>query len=206
MDPYSVLGLSRDCTHDEAREAFLAKARSVHPDRGGEDAAFIQLRAAYERILRDVDRRPIASPETNQPHRAPSSEGATKPYDSTADADRAGQKKASEQKRPRGRPDPAIARQSHDDWLGRVSSTPVRRKHRRRWKSARLLGTLFLVFFMIWIPLAWIGNSVYEILAREAATQRPGLHSSGRLEMAAFVFLVAFLAACWVMCKYDSRY
>jgi DnaJ domain len=58
MDPYHALGVTKDCTRDELKEAFRTKARSVHPDRGGEPAAFIQLRQAYDQIIKELGRRP----------------------------------------------------------------------------------------------------------------------------------------------------
>ena len=58
MDPYHTLGLPKDCTREELKEAFRAKARLVHPDRGGEPATFIQLRQAYDQIVTELERRP----------------------------------------------------------------------------------------------------------------------------------------------------
>ena len=58
MDPYLTLDVSRDCTRDEVKEAFRSKAQHAHPDRGGEELTFIQLRAAYNQILVELDRRP----------------------------------------------------------------------------------------------------------------------------------------------------
>ena len=66
MDPYQTLGLPKNCTGDELKEAFRARARLVHPDRGGEPDAFIQLRHAYDQIKNDLGRRPSgASADTN---------------------------------------------------------------------------------------------------------------------------------------------
>ena len=73
MDPHQVLGLARSCTREEAKEAFLAKAASAHPDHGGEEVTFIQLRAAYEQVLAELDRRrrPVVDPPS-PPHRTAS--------------------------------------------------------------------------------------------------------------------------------------
>ena len=46
MDPYEILGVAKGCTRQEVREAFLVKARSAHPDHGGDDASFARLRGA----------------------------------------------------------------------------------------------------------------------------------------------------------------
>jgi hypothetical protein len=67
MDAYETLGIARNCTKEEARNAFRARARSVHPDRGGDVAAFIQLRHAYEQIMSELAHAPLASARTAKP-------------------------------------------------------------------------------------------------------------------------------------------
>jgi DnaJ domain len=57
MNPYLTLGVAKGCTRDEVKQAFLIKAQSAHPDRGGDDASFVELRTAYEQILKELDRR-----------------------------------------------------------------------------------------------------------------------------------------------------
>jgi DnaJ domain len=57
MDPYQILGVTRDCAPKELKEAFRCKALLAHPDRGGEASAFIQLRDAYHQITADLKRR-----------------------------------------------------------------------------------------------------------------------------------------------------
>jgi hypothetical protein len=61
MDPYEILGVAKGCTRQEVREAFLVKARSAHPDHGGDDASFAQLRGAYEQILAQLNGSPGAT-------------------------------------------------------------------------------------------------------------------------------------------------
>ena len=51
MDPYEILGVPRGCPHEQVKEAFRARVRRSHPDRGGDEAAFIALCAAYREIL-----------------------------------------------------------------------------------------------------------------------------------------------------------
>jgi DnaJ domain len=58
MDPYQTLDLPNNCTREELKEAFRAKARLVHPDRGGDPATFIQLRRAHDQIITELGRRP----------------------------------------------------------------------------------------------------------------------------------------------------
>jgi hypothetical protein len=58
MDPYLTLGLLRNCTREELKESFRTRARLVHPDRGGEPAAFIRLREAYDQIISELEQRP----------------------------------------------------------------------------------------------------------------------------------------------------
>ena len=54
MDPYRILGVARDCTRDDVKAAFRAKVWNAHPDRGGDEQAFIELCAAYKRLLKIV--------------------------------------------------------------------------------------------------------------------------------------------------------
>jgi hypothetical protein len=43
-----TLGLGRDATAEEVTRAFRAAAFRTHPDRGGDEAAFIAVRRAFE--------------------------------------------------------------------------------------------------------------------------------------------------------------
>jgi hypothetical protein len=51
--PFTVLGLSEDCTRDELAHAFRSLARRTHPDHGGDATEFRRALAAY----RDAQRR-----------------------------------------------------------------------------------------------------------------------------------------------------
>ena len=44
----AVLGLRLPVTLEDVKQAYLAKAFAMHPDRGGDPAAFVRLQAAFE--------------------------------------------------------------------------------------------------------------------------------------------------------------
>lgn len=46
-----ALGVLWPCTIDDVKQAFLARAKRLHPDKGGDPAAFIALQQAYDRAL-----------------------------------------------------------------------------------------------------------------------------------------------------------
>lgn len=46
----SVLGVTADAERTEVRKAYREKVKDVHPDRGGEEAEFKRVTAAYERL------------------------------------------------------------------------------------------------------------------------------------------------------------
>lgn len=50
----TVLGLRLPCTRDDVRAAFRARALNEHPDHGGTNARFVQLKRAYEKALEEV--------------------------------------------------------------------------------------------------------------------------------------------------------
>ena len=50
-DELAVLGLEANATKREVRNAYRRKARKLHPDAGGDEAAFKQLHEAYRRVL-----------------------------------------------------------------------------------------------------------------------------------------------------------
>jgi hypothetical protein len=47
----TLLGLEPDATKRDVRNAYRRKARKLHPDAGGDEAAFKQLYTAYRRVL-----------------------------------------------------------------------------------------------------------------------------------------------------------
>jgi hypothetical protein len=52
VDPHTLLGVPPGASLAEVKAAFRRKALEHHPDRGGEPAAFIALKRAYDRIVR----------------------------------------------------------------------------------------------------------------------------------------------------------
>ena len=47
---YEILGVAPSATEDELRRAYRLRLRETHPDTGGDDAAFIRVRRAWELI------------------------------------------------------------------------------------------------------------------------------------------------------------
>jgi hypothetical protein len=120
MDPYRTLGVPIGCTRAEVKEAFRARVLFAHPDHGGEDSTFIQLRAAYMQIMEELDRRPTPRPDTNRPSRISPEDGATKPLDPTRVLD-LGLHNEHAQKSP----DPRVTWEAQIAWVDRVSARAV---------------------------------------------------------------------------------
>ncbi|GAA5905755.1 hypothetical protein JCM6882_000450 [Rhodosporidiobolus microsporus] len=55
-DLYKVLDVPRTASQDEIRKAFYTAARQHHPDKGGDEAKFKEIQAAYE-VLGDEEKR-----------------------------------------------------------------------------------------------------------------------------------------------------
>jgi hypothetical protein len=52
VDPHALLGVAPGAPLEEVKAAFRRKALEHHPDHGGEAAAFIAVKRAYDRIVR----------------------------------------------------------------------------------------------------------------------------------------------------------
>lgn len=52
IDPYKILGVSRDATFEEVRKAYRRAATKYHPDAGGDAWVFQQVQQAFD-ILRE---------------------------------------------------------------------------------------------------------------------------------------------------------
>jgi curved DNA-binding protein CbpA len=55
-DPYETLGIARDASQDDVKQAFRRRAASEHPDKGGDAARMADLNRAYE-TLGDPEKR-----------------------------------------------------------------------------------------------------------------------------------------------------
>ena len=51
MDPYEVLGIDRQASEDDIKQAYRRLVKQCHPDAGGDSQEFQRIHAAYERIL-----------------------------------------------------------------------------------------------------------------------------------------------------------
>ena len=61
MDPYSILGVPKNCDRDTLRQKYKKLALASHPDRGGSEALFKMIKLSYQKIseelkLREIDK------------------------------------------------------------------------------------------------------------------------------------------------------
>jgi hypothetical protein len=82
IDPYKVLGVSREATLQQIRDAYRQKAKRYHPDSGGEDWAFRIVVQAFEllstaRVVRATRQEPSAA------RVAPTTSGRVEPRSET---------------------------------------------------------------------------------------------------------------------------
>jgi hypothetical protein len=183
MDPYRILGVPRGCTCQEVKEAFLVRVQHAHPDRGGDALSFIQLRAAYERILAELDRRP--SPVVAACARAPRSHRPPRP------------------------PDSERTRVTYVGWLRRVADRSLHRNPMQRWKWLDAIGSGCFLYCIIsgtfTFPLAyWLRCALtYD---QEKMAPRAGRHyESAESLYYIIVALLSLLLTCWLVWKYDRR-
>ena len=56
MDHYQILGVSKDASQQDIKKAYRKLAMKYHPDKGGDEAKFKEIQAAYS-VLSDPDKR-----------------------------------------------------------------------------------------------------------------------------------------------------
>lgn len=56
-NPYEILGVRRDATDDQVKAAYRRRAKTTHPDSGGDPEAFSRVQKAYELLLDPVRRK-----------------------------------------------------------------------------------------------------------------------------------------------------
>lgn len=56
MNLYEILGVERDASQAEIKQAYRSLAQQLHPDKGGEESAFADLSVAYD-TLGDPEKR-----------------------------------------------------------------------------------------------------------------------------------------------------
>ncbi len=51
MDPYQILGLNRNASEAEIKQAYRRLASKHHPDKGGDTKRFQEIQSAYEQVM-----------------------------------------------------------------------------------------------------------------------------------------------------------
>jgi hypothetical protein len=189
MDAYTTLGVSRGCTREEVKEAFRVRVPFAHPDRGGDDLTFIQLRASYEQIMAELDQ--ASNPRAHRPTPGPRDDRTKWPLDSDGHLS--------------GFLDPDRARQEHVAWLRRIAAEAARRDPWRRWKWARLLGPIFLLYLLLLLPMAGLWAVAAAFIGAENYT-RPDGWDQNYLEIGFFIAfnLSVLIPSWWLVWKYGA--
>lgn len=100
FDAYRILGVSRSATLAEVRKAFYRKALIMHPDKGGDKAAFQELQRAYDEIVTERKNAEQAkeAAEESADETAPDSHRTRRPKEQPKDDNaEAGQQASSQQ-------------------------------------------------------------------------------------------------------------
>jgi hypothetical protein len=187
MDPYRILGVPRGCKPESVKAAFLARVGSAHPDSGGEDSAFIQLRAAYEEILGELDRR--AQFGTNK---GPTTENAPRPSDSVKGFGLV----LFEQRKS---PTPVDSNKAYSSLLDRISATAKPRSG----KFARSLGPIFLLYILLSFPSAILMVVIALIVGLGDFDPDNGAREVLTILLVASGHACALGSACFLVLKYD---
>jgi hypothetical protein len=196
MDPYQTLGVSRTCTRAQVKEVFRTRAWYAHPDRGGEDEAFVRLCTAYKQILEELDQKPNAyasrhapAPPLHHPDVPPDPSGKPdlifvddilptrwppKPSDPNWTADLVMLDEGSPVDRFPKPSDPTAARKIFVSGLHHIAAEFPRRRSRWRLDWAGAFGTLIVLAMIIgsfWG--CWIAWTYAAHQAADAARPTP---------------------------------
>ena len=55
-NPYRILGLNKDASKEEIKEAYKKLAKLHHPDKGGNEEMFKLIKSAYELLINEESR------------------------------------------------------------------------------------------------------------------------------------------------------
>lgn len=80
MDPYKILGVSRDASDDDIKRAYHRMAQKYHPDSGGDAWAFVQVQEAYDTLKSrgSTSSRTASEPKPSRPSTKPTKSNAAK--------------------------------------------------------------------------------------------------------------------------------
>jgi curved DNA-binding protein CbpA len=56
LNPYAILGLSKNCTEEEIKQRYKQLAQLFHPDKGGDGVKFVEIKTAYEILIDPIKR------------------------------------------------------------------------------------------------------------------------------------------------------
>lgn len=59
MDPYSILGVPKNCDRETLKQKYKKLALASHPDRGGSEALFKMIKLSYQKISEELKLRQI---------------------------------------------------------------------------------------------------------------------------------------------------
>lgn len=70
MDYYSILGVSKNASHDDIRKAYKKQSMQHHPDRGGDEEQFKKVNEAYQTLGDPKKRQAYDNPQPQFNYRA----------------------------------------------------------------------------------------------------------------------------------------
>lgn len=202
-DPYRTLGVARGCTHDEVREAYRTLALAAHPDRGGEEVSFIQLRAAYEEIVADLDRRALAEPPPQPSEVLFEEDGRWVPADPTTCPDRGWAGDPTGIRFLDEAPDPTTASlDEYREWIDRVASDAMRRDPRRRGRWVRFTAVVVFLCVILGLPVGLTVGFVANLPDVVKIEERGGSPAEALGVLLGLPVMAVPVLAVWIAWKY----